>query len=150
MFLLWQVDEKKKWGKLYHMTRRLSGGLALLQAFKSVPILEPSKPWLIICLSHCRHDIGSKTETGNHEGISLLAHYSALMIEQWSYSASRRKPSCLDRAINIKTHTGAGCERSSWLLLGPLLWWALHQPHNRPMPCRSLCWQSDKRTACMN
>jgi len=44
-------------GKLYHMTRRFS----ITSAFKPVPILEFSKQWLIISLSHCRHDIGSKT-----------------------------------------------------------------------------------------
>lgn len=120
-----------KGGKLYHMT----GVFSVTLAFKP----GSSKPWLIICGFHRRRDIGSNTETVNHEGISLLPHYSGLMIEQSSYSVSQRKPSCLERAINIKTYE---LERgpSSRVLAGMLLLRAQHvgNVYNSLVSC---CWQ---------
>lgn len=120
-----------KGGKLYHMT----GGFSVTLAFKP----GSSKPWLIICGFHRRRDIGSNTETVNHEGISLLPHYSGLMIEQSSYSVSQRKPSCLERAIDIKTYALARGP-SSRVLAGMLLLRAQHvgNVYNSLVSC---CWQ---------
>lgn len=143
----WKKELHVNRGKLYHMRFSITWS-----HFKPVPILKSSKLWLIIWLSYCQHDIGSKTETDNHR------EYRYYLINWPSWQNNRV---ILPRRENLPVKTEPSILKHTPALDASAFQLASHgaivmrstehrkHAHNKPVLSGPCNWQRDKRNVCM-